>query len=114
MKFTVKKVEAIYTGGGIFAYCGITEDGFHFIACDDPIRWVMLTESDTMTTELSDTAWNDMWFEEWQNANAYYSTTTEAEADRWLAVIYKAILKDSSQSHFHSDMQKRLNTITVY
>lgn len=113
MEFTVKKAEAIYTGGGIFVYDGITEEGLHFIASDEPVNYVMLTEADTMTSELSDDAWNDLWYCEWQDEHKVYETTTEAEADKWMAKIYRAILADSDQYYFHSDMQKRLKEITA-
>lgn len=112
MKFTVKKAEAIYTGGGIFVYDGITEDGLHFVASDEP-TYCLLVKANTMTTELTDDEWEAMWYSEWMDANKIYETETEAEADRWMAEIYRAIIADENQSHFHSDMKKRLAKITA-
>lgn len=112
MKFTVKKAEAIYTGGGIFVYDGTTEEGLHFIASDDPVNFVLITESKTMTTELTDDEWNDMWYCEWQDAHKVYETETEAEANDWMSRIYRAIIADEEQAYIHSDMKARLAEIS--
>lgn len=101
MKFTVKKAEAVYTGGGIYVFCGETLEGYHFMASHDP-NWVMLTTAKTMTTEMDNDAWNDLWYYEWQEANMEYEAN-ESEADEWMLKIYAWLL--NSKEHFDADIQ---------
>ena len=93
MKFDVMKAEAIYTGGGIYVYCGMTMDGQHFIADDD--YWVMLTDKPTMTDELSDDDWNDMFYWEWMEANMTYQTQSEEEGREWIRRIYDWLIANT-------------------
>ena len=95
MNFTVKKAEAVYAGGGIYLFGGITTDGQHFIA-DDEFEWVMLTDEQTMTDELTDEEWNDMWYRDWQEAHMTYETQSEDEAREWLLAIYKWLLDNNA------------------
>lgn len=93
MKFEVKTAEAIYTGGGIYVFAGITTYGLHFIASDDP-EWVMLTDKPTMEAEITDSEqYDDLWQPDWQEANCIYDTTTEEEARQWLLKIYDWLIE---------------------
>ena len=105
MNFKVKKAEAIYTGGGIYVYCGITEDGQHFMAGDEP-EWVMLTNEPTMTDELSDDEWNDRWYPEWQDEHKTYETESDEESMTWVIAIYNWLM-ENGESYYHDDMQYR-------
>ena len=105
MIFTVKKAEAVYTGGGIYVFCGITTDGQHFLASDDP-EWVMLTDSETMTDELTDDEWNDRWYADWQEENMTYETSSDDEAREWLLAIYQHILSHEDEGRYcYSDIR---------
>lgn len=91
MEFTIKTAEAIYTGGGIYVFAGITEDGHHFIASDDP-EWVMLTDEPTMSDELTDEEMDDRWQPDWQEDNCLYETKTDKEARKWLLTLYNWLI----------------------
>lgn len=103
MNFKVKRAEAVYTGGGIFVFCGITNQEQHFMASDDP-NWVMLTNELTMTDELSNEEWNDRWYMEWQDANRIYETAESKEADAWILAIYDYLIDNND---YDLDLFKR-------
>lgn len=94
--FHIEKAEAIYTGGGIYVYAGIT-NGQHFLAADDE-PWFMLTDKPTMSDEVSDDDWDDMWFSEWVEKNATYQSNSDSEADEFLLAVYDWIL-DNKPKH---------------
>lgn len=94
--FHIEKAEAIYTGGGIYVYAGIT-NGQHFLAADDE-PWFMLTDKPTMSDEVSDDDWDDMWFSEWVEKNASYQPNSDNEADEFLLAVYDWIL-DNKPKH---------------
>ena len=99
MIFTVKKAEAIYTGGGVYIYGGITESGQHFIASDE-YDWVMLTDKQTMSDELPEEEWDDLWYSEWQEANMTYETTSEEEGKEWILAIYNWIIQNHPNGNY--------------
>ena len=103
MNFKVKKAEAIYTGGGIYVYCGITEDGQHFLASDDP-EWVVLTNEPTMTDEMTDEEWNDRWYMDWIDAHKTYETDSDEEGKAWLISIYNWLIANG-ESHYREEMK---------
>ncbi len=113
MKFTVAKAEAIYTGGGIYVFCGETHEGYHFLASDDP-EWVMLTDRKTMTTELDSDEWNDRWYPEWQEQNCKYETTSDEEARTWLLAIYNHILNDDEESRYCYAAVQRMRDCIIH
>lgn len=109
MNFNVKKAEAIYTGGGIYVFAGITTEGHHFLASDDP-EWVMLTNEPTMTDEMDNEAWNDMWYLEWMEAHTIYETQTEEEARTWLLTLYNWLM-ENGEGWLRSDIEVLRDTI---
>lgn len=111
MKFKVTKAEAIYTGGGIYVYCGMIEGGQHFLASDDDM-WVLLTNDLTMTDELDDDEWNDRWYSEWMEEHATYCTESESEADEWMMQIYQYIInRQPDGNYLVSDIKNRRDAL---
>lgn len=112
MNFKVKKAEAIYTGGGIYVFCGITTDGQYFLASDDP-EWVMLTDEPTMTDELTDDEWNDRWYADWQEENMTYETSSDDEARGWLLAIYQHILSHEDEGKYCYDDIRYMRDVII-
>lgn len=80
----IKDVEQIYTGGNIWCFLGVLDDGNYFIACDDMLDVTIVSE-DPRKTE-------DAWFAEWQEKNLV-RYLNEKESIRFFRSLCKFILK---------------------
>lgn len=104
MNFTITKAEMVYTGGGIYVFAGITADGHHFLASNEP-EWVMLTDAPTMTDEMDDETWENMFYPEWMEAHAIYETQTYEEARKMLLILLGWLELNNSGRWLTSDIE---------
>ncbi len=105
-----EKAEAIYTGGGFYIFAGITTDGWHFLAGNDP-SWIEFTKAPTMSDELTDEGWEYMLTDEWMDANTKGNQiSTQEEADAWLLEVLDYLIDEGCPVDGLEELRDSLRT----
>lgn len=95
--FGVAKAEAVYSGGGIWLFCGITNTGLHFIA-DSDMEYIQVMDAPTMTDEVSDEAWDNLWQPGFQEEHAIITPSSELEAKEWMLCLYQWLIDNEADN----------------